>query len=118
MPVSPDLELFLREQLQGRVRTRPMFGGFGLYLGEKPAGYLFNDALYLRRLPALGPLLDILPERPPAEPPVRGAQPYWRIGPDLWEDPDWLLELLRTAAEATPARRPRRPRRAKTPAEH
>ncbi|MER5171790.1 TfoX/Sxy family protein [Thioclava kandeliae] len=111
MPVSPDIELFLREQLEGRVHTKRMFGGYGVYTDVKCVAFLINDALFLRPLPEIGAYIEGTGHDPVKDSPVKGAQGYYRIDPDLWEDGDWLMGLIRTAHEAIPAPKPKKPKK-------
>ncbi|OCX66005.1 hypothetical protein BFP70_07735 [Thioclava sp. SK-1] len=117
MPVSPDVELFLREQLLGRVRTRRMFGGYGVYADDKCVAFLLNDALYLRPIAPAQDYLIRTDHEIVTDSPVKGAQPYLRIDPDLWEDSDWLMGLINVmhAALPPPKPKPAKPDAARTP---
>ncbi|WP_339108242.1 TfoX/Sxy family protein [Thioclava sp. GXIMD4216] len=113
MPVSPDIELFLREQLEGRVHTKRMFGGYGVYTDVKCVAFLLNDALFLRPLPEIRAYIEGTGHDLVMDGPVKGAKSYYRIDPDLWEDGDWLMGLIRTAHEVIPAPKPKAKPKAK-----
>ena len=42
---------YVSEQLGDGVEIRPMFGGYGLYRGDRFFGILFESRLYFRTLP-------------------------------------------------------------------
>lgn len=50
MPVSDEFLSFVSEQFSelGSIRTRRMFGGVGVYFGDKFFALLDNDTLYLK----------------------------------------------------------------------
>ncbi len=45
--------------------------------------------------------------------PFAQAKPYFLISGDLWEDGDWLAQLIRTTAAALPAPKPKGPKKPK-----
>jgi DNA transformation protein len=50
MPVRPQFAAWILEQLAGvnALRSRPMFGGLGLYSGDRFFGLIDDDVLYLK----------------------------------------------------------------------
>ena len=99
---------FLRDQLSGLdgVRSRAMFGEYGLYLGDKVVAFVCDDELFIKPTDAGRAYLGT-PDEAPAYP---GSKLYFRVPGDRWEDRDWLEGLVRATADALPAPKPRKPR--------
>jgi DNA transformation protein and related proteins len=97
---------FLLDQLSGagEVTARKMFGEFCLYYSGKPVALVCDDQLFVKPTPGGRELVGTGPE----EPPYPGAKPYLLISADLWEDRDWLAEVIRTTAGQLPEPKPRR----------
>ncbi|MFC3078861.1 TfoX/Sxy family protein [Phenylobacterium terrae] len=119
MAVSSEFLDYLLEQLEplGRVTSRRMFGGAGLYRDGIIFGIVSGEAVYFKtdetNLPdyeaAGAERFDPMPERP-------AKFSYFSVPPDVLEQPDELAEWARKAVAASarrpakPAKRPRRPR--------
>ena len=98
MAVSPEFRAFVEDQI-GRVapvRSRPMFGGLGLYSGELFFGIVDDDVLYFkvdeetrpryvkRRMRAFNPMGT----------PMNG---YWQVPAGVLEDAEELADWTREA---------------------
>lgn len=113
MAVSPEFRAFVEDQI-GRVapiRSRPMFGGLGLYSADLFFGVVDDDLVYFkvdddtrpryvkRRMKAFDPMGT----------PMNG---YWQVPPDVIEDADeldsWVREALEVAERAGTQSRRRR----------
>ena len=101
---------FILEQLSDvdGVSARKMFGEYALYVGAKTVALICNDQLYVKPTAAGRALAPEAEE----EPAYRGAKPSLRIDADLWDERDWLTELILTTADALPAPKPK-PKRLK-----
>ncbi|MEM9146651.1 MAG: TfoX/Sxy family protein [Pseudomonadota bacterium] len=110
---------FLRDHLSGLgpVRTRRMFGGTGVYLGEVMLGLVADDTLYLRTDPDLARDLEADGSAPftyegKAKP---VTMPYWRLPDAALDDPDvavaWARRALVPAEAAVAAKSARKARR-------
>ncbi|MGH8622502.1 MAG: TfoX/Sxy family protein [Burkholderiales bacterium] len=116
MPVSPSFRAFILDQLRRvapRVRDRSMFGGVGIYAGERFFALLDDDILYLKvddsnrqdfEARGMGPF------RPAGE---RGeVMQYYRVPDDLLEDAEalrpWVEKAIAVAGRKK--RQTRRPR--------
>lgn len=118
MSFSPEFRAFVEDQL-GRVvpvRSRPMFGGLGLYSGDRFFGIVDDDVLYFkvddqtrpryrkRRMRAFEPMGT----------PMNG---YWQVPAGVIEDPEelesWAREAIDVAgrARAKPRRSRSKPKR-------
>src|SRR5687768_8807300 len=120
MAVSEGFLRFVLDQLRllGKVTSRRMFGGAGLYRRGLFFGILFDDLLYLKvdgfnRADYLEAKME--PFRP--FPNRSGTMQYYRVPADVLEDPRrlsaWAEKSLRAAAAGGgPRGRPKRsPRR-------
>lgn len=113
MAISPDFRAFVEDQL-GRVvpvRSRPMFGGLGLYSGDRFFGVVDDDVLYFKVDDDTRPRYRRRGMRPfePMGTPMNG---YWQVPADVIEDPEelesWAREAIDVAsrARAKPRRSP------------
>ena len=86
----------------GPVRSRRMFGGHGVYLGDAFFAIIHRGRIYFRT-----------DEASRAGYRARGAQPfmpgpdqtlatYWELPADVLEDPELLLQWARQAADRPP----------------
>ena len=100
---------FLVEQLgsiQG-VSARKMFGEYALYVGAKVVALICDDQLFLKPTNAgrafIGNPVDGF-----AYP---GAKASFLIAGELWDDADWLCELIRKTESELPNPKPKKPRK-------
>ncbi|MEX2208245.1 MAG: TfoX/Sxy family protein [Myxococcota bacterium] len=104
----------------GRPSVRAMFGGHGLYLGERMVGLVAADVLYLKTDAKTRPEFEAAGSRPFEYHSAGREKPavmsYWEAPADALEDVDALrhwLELAHgaalRAAAARPKARPRKP---------
>ncbi len=118
MAVSSDFQTYVLEQLAGlgTVRSKRMFGGVGLYAGDRFFGLIDDNTLYLKvdattRDDFLSRGMD--PFRPFKDRPEYSMS-YYQVPADVLEDADvlaaWAAQAVRVATE-TPARRIRKSRR-------
>ena len=115
MSVSPSFRSFIVEQLSRvvpRVRARSMFGGVGIYSGDRFFALIADDALYFKvddsnradfEARGMGPF------RPYGE--NGEIMQYYQVAEDLVEDPEalrpWAEKAIAVAARKG-AKRPRR----------
>ena len=111
MPTQQRTVDFILEQLSdvGGVSARKMFGEYGLFRDGKTVALICNDQLYLK---PTEPGRTLAPDAP-EEPAYRGAKSSLLIDADLWDERDWLADLIRTTADALPTPPPKRPRKRK-----
>ena len=113
--VTPEFRDFVLDQLAGvrELRSKRMFGGLGLYSGERFFGIVAADELFFKvgdanrgayeaaGSDAFRPLVD--PSRPV-------SMSYWRVPIEVLEDPvelrAWAQDAIRAAA-AVAAGKPR-----------
>ena len=126
MAVQPQFLAYVLEQLAslGRLRSRRMFGGVGLYSGELFFGLIDDDTVFFksdatnsadytaRNMPRFMPF----PDRPET---VLG---YHQVPADVIEDAEQLVDWARRSVEVAlrsqvaKAARPRRPAKKRAPA--
>jgi len=120
MPVSDSFRLFALEQLErvlpAGLRSRSMFGGVGLYAGERFFALLADDALYLKA-DALSRAEFEAAGMSPFVPFQEGrAMNYYEVSAELLENPETLTPWVERALGA--AERQARKRRPVSPQEH
>lgn len=91
---------FIMEQIQGlgTVTAKKMFGEYALYCNEKIIALVCDDQLYVKPTPSGKEFIGDVIEAPP----YPGAKPYLLITGDLWEDAEWLSELIQTSLPELP----------------
>lgn len=97
------------------VRSRRMFGSFGVYCDEKFVMIISDDQIYLKRS---GIHPDLLRGTELA-PPFDGATDWHVVPDDLLYDRDWLRDAVQAVADALPApKAKRRGRQGRTSGAH
>jgi len=120
--VSPEFRDFVLDQLAAVPQLRPkrMFGGVGLYSGERFFAILAADELFFKVDDSNRAVYEAAgsePFRPLADPDRPVSMSYWRVPIEVLEDPVelalWARAAIRVAASSAPARKPRAKRRPK-----
>lgn len=87
-----------------RFATRAMFGEYALYVDGKVVGFICDDALLVKILPASAPLA----QRGKTGKPYPNAKDYYRIEPDEVAQMPELAEILFAVAKSVPAKKPKK----------
>lgn len=97
---------YLLEQLSdlANISARKMFGEYALYCNGKVVALVCDDHLFLKPTAAGKQLLGTTKDVPP----YPGAKPHYLISADLWEDQDWLLEIVERSAAELPEPKPKK----------
>src|SRR5947199_4578114 len=97
---------FIIEQIAeaGVIRSQKMFGEYALYFNEKVVAFVCDDQLFVKPTQAGRTFIETIDERP-AYP---GSKLYFYISGDLWEDRQWLTELIAVTAEELPLPKPKK----------
>jgi DNA transformation protein and related proteins len=82
----------------GVIRSRKMFGEYAIYCDEKVVALVCDDQLFVKPTQAGRALIENLEEAPP----YPGAKMYFLISPDLWEDREFLSQLISATATELP----------------
>ncbi|HEY9183568.1 MAG TPA: TfoX/Sxy family protein [Gammaproteobacteria bacterium] len=118
--VAPEFRDFVLDQLARvpELRSKRMFGGIGLYSGDRFFGIVAADELFFKVDDSNRAAYEAVgsePFRPLADPKRPVSMSYWRVPIEVLEDPaelvEWARTAIRVASSAAPARRPRRKRR-------
>ncbi len=120
--VTPHFREFVLDQLASvrELRSRRMFGGIGLYAGERFFGIVAADELFFKvddgNRAAYG-AAGSEPFRPLADRRRPVSMSYFRVPIEVLEDPGQLAEWARAAIRAAnaPKRPVARPKAAKAP---
>lgn len=89
------------------MSARKMFGEYGVFCGDQMVALVCKDELFVK---PTEPGRALAPEAPTASP-YPGAKPCLQISADLWDDADWLCELIKVTASALPAPKLKGPRK-------
>ena len=80
-----------------------MFGEYCLYLAGKPVALVCDDRLFLKPTNAGRAKLQQVVEGSP----YPGAKPHLLIGGELWEEREWLCDLVQATARELPLPKPK-----------
>lgn len=99
---------FIIEQLAGagKVSAKKMFGEYGIYCGDKMVALFCNDQLYVKSTDQGKSFAGKLPEAAP----YPGAKPCLLIDGELWDDHEWLAQLVRITEAHLPAPKKKAPK--------
>lgn len=92
----------------GPVATCKMFGEYALYCDGRVVALLCDNQFFLKPLPGAVALIG----EPAYGPPYPEAKLHLLLTGEL-EDPDLMVRLVRTVAEALPPPKPKKPKAAK-----
>jgi len=95
------------------VSAKKMFGEYCLYLAGKPVGLVCDEQLYLKPTKAARAMISDIAEGSP----YPNAKPHILVTADLWEDGEWLAELIQATAGELPAPKPKA-KKGKVPGRH
>jgi TfoX/Sxy family transcriptional regulator of competence genes len=106
MATSKDTIAFIEDQLAGLpIRTRPMFGEYGIYFDDKVVGFICDDTLFIKPSGIELPGTYLAPAYP-------GSKDYNAVPGELLEDAEWLQRSIRATADALPTPKPKKPKAA------
>lgn len=91
---------FITEQIAdaGMVTSRKMFGEYAIYCEQRVVALVCDDKLYVKPTDGGRTYISDVVEKPP----YPGAQPYFLISEDYWDDKNWLTELIRITTTQVP----------------
>jgi TfoX/Sxy family transcriptional regulator of competence genes len=101
---------YIVEQMAGAgaISAKKMFGEFGIYCGGKIVALVCDNQLFVKITEGGKRTAGKVSEAPP----YKGAKPSLLIPPDLWDDADWLAQLIRTTAAELPVSKKKASRKA------
>ena len=91
---------FIVEQMAsaGVIHTKKMFGEYAIYCHDKVVALVCDDQLFIKPTQAGSKLIGSVVEGCP----YPGAKPYFLISGELWDDSDWLTQLVIVTAQELP----------------
>jgi len=91
---------FILEQIEqaGIVSARKMFGEYAIYCEGKVVALVCDDQLFVKPTKAGKKFIPNYTE----EPPYHGAKPYLLISGEIWDESEWLTELIKMTASELP----------------
>lgn len=75
----------------GEISAKKMFGEYAIYCNGMVVALVCDDQLFVKPTQAG----RVFIAHPIEEHPYPGAKPYLLISGDLWEDYEWLTELIK-----------------------
>jgi TfoX/Sxy family transcriptional regulator of competence genes len=98
---------FIEDQLAPLdIRTRSMFGEFGIYCDGKVVGFICDDTLFIKPSNAD----EFVQKRTVLAPAYPGSKDYNSVPGDVLEDADWLRDAIQRVADALPVPIPKKPK--------
>ncbi len=119
MSVSDSYRTFILEQLGRvvpRIRSKSMFGGVGVYSGERFFALIDNDTLFFKVDDATRP--DFIAASMRAWSPFddgREMKGYYELPEDLLEDPDSLRPWVEKAVAVAASKKKKKPTEGRRP---
>ena len=106
MATSEETIAYIEDQIAGagQVSSRKMFGEYALYVGEKVAGFVCDDMLFLKITEPGKSFAGKHYREGQAYP---GSKPYMQIPGEMLEDSEWLTELVELTVAALPKPKPK-----------
>jgi TfoX/Sxy family transcriptional regulator of competence genes len=111
MPTDVEFHDFVMDQIAnaGEVRSRKMFGEYGVYCDGKFFGMINDNKFFIKPTEAGRQFIVDVVEAPG----YPGAKPSLLIEEKL-EDSEWLCELIKITINELPEPRPKRKRKRKS----
>ncbi|HRD70511.1 MAG TPA: TfoX/Sxy family protein [Legionella sp.] len=91
---------YIIEQISGaqNVIAKKMFGEYAIYCNEKIVALVCDDQLFIKPTKAGKDFIGNVVEGNP----YPGAKPYFLISGELWEDNEWLSQLISITTSELP----------------
>ena len=90
----------------GSVTAKKMFGEFAIYCGGKLVALVCDESLFVKPTSAGKTyLVDVVEAFP-----YPGAKPSFLISGEMWDDAEWMSELIRVTAADLPTPAPKKRR--------
>ncbi len=105
MPSKQSTVDFILEQISraGLVSAKKMFGEYALYCNQKVVALVCDDQLFVKPTLAGRALISDCVEQAP----YPGARLCFLVSGNLWEDSDWLTQLIRETTAELPLPKPK-----------
>src|SRR4051794_22768491 len=96
---------FIVEQMlgAGEIRSKPMFGEFGIYCDEVFVASVCDNQLFIKASPIANDFLDDTHLAPP----YPGAKDAYRVPEHRIQESDWLSAFVRASTAVLPKPKPK-----------
>jgi len=100
---------YILEQIAqaGIVSAKKMFGEYAIYCDEKVVALVCDDQLFVKPTTAGKTFISNYIEGLP----YPGSKPYLFVSGELWDESEWLTDLIKLTASALPLPKKKQPRR-------
>lgn len=91
---------YILDQLSALVdlQCRPMFGGYGLYIGNSFFGIIYEGELYFKTNEMTRPNYEKYDMEAFQPNPKQKLKNYYQVPPDILEDPEYLSQWAQQAS--------------------
>lgn len=98
---------YILEQIAhaGLIEAKKMFGEYAIYCDKKVVALVCDDSLFIKPTKAGCAFVPDFIEGIP----YKGAKPYLFISGELWDESEWLTELIRITASELPLPKKKKP---------
>ncbi|MFA6302026.1 MAG: TfoX/Sxy family protein [Legionella sp.] len=102
---------FILDQIKevGSISAKKMFGEYAIYCNSKVVALVCDNMLYVKPTISGKSFISKVDEQSP----YPGAKKYYLIPGELWEDSEWISELIKITQEELPMPKPKKPRKKK-----
>lgn len=99
---------FILDQMKdaGCISAKKMFGEYAIYCNNKVVALVCDNMLYVKPTISGQSFINEVDEQSP----YPGAKKYYLIPGELWEDSEWLSELIKITQEELPVPKPKKTR--------
>lgn len=106
MASNEETVVFILDQIKsaGNISAKKMFGEYAIYCNNKVVALVCDDMLYIKPTTSGKSFMRQVDEKPP----YPGAKNYYLVSGDLWEQSEWLSELIKITEEELPIPNPKK----------
>ncbi|CDZ78444.1 Regulator of competence-specific genes [Legionella massiliensis] len=100
---------YILEQITraGTIRAKKMFGEYAIYCEDKVVALVCDDQLFVKPTQAGKAFISNYIEGTP----YPGAKPYLLISGEMWDETEWLTELIKITTSELPLPKKKAPSR-------
>lgn len=102
---------FILDQIKnaGSVSAKKMFGEYAIYCNNKVVALVCDDMLFVKLTLSGKNFIGTVDEQPP----YPGAKKHFLVSGDLWEDCEWMTNLIKITQEDLPEPKLKKPKKHK-----
>lgn len=97
MASKEETVIYILDQIQdaGIISAKKIFGEYAIYCNDKVVALVCDDMLFVKPTISGKPFIGQVDEQPP----YPGAKNHYLVSGELWEDSEWLSELIKITLE-------------------